>query len=74
VGADQAALTLFPVTASGGLTFSSATISSTTPFQFINTVTGSVTPVVPLPAALSLFATGLGALGLRLAQEAQSVA
>ena len=66
-------LTLFPVTASGGLTFSSATISSTTPFQFINTVTGSVTPVVPLPAALSLFATGLSALGLRLAQEAKAL-
>jgi hypothetical protein len=50
----------FPVTASGGLTFAFADIANTSGDVFATT-TGTV---APLPAALPLFAGGLGALGL----------
>jgi hypothetical protein len=61
-GTDTAWLSIFPVTASGGLTFANASLASTSTAPFFSTG-GSLTPT-PLPAALPLFATGLGGLAL----------
>jgi hypothetical protein len=68
-GTDEAFSAFFPVTASGGLTFAGALIASTSSDEVSGTDSGTVTmrvaaPATPLPAALPLFATGLGALGL----------
>jgi hypothetical protein len=62
-GADQAVMQ-FIVAASGDLTFGDAIVGSTTsPRDVFDSFAGTVTPT-PLPAALPLFATGIGALGL----------
>jgi hypothetical protein len=62
-GADQAVLKLI-VAASGGLTLGGAIVGSTTsPRDIFESFAGTVTPT-PLPAALPLFATGLGVMGL----------
>jgi hypothetical protein len=65
-GPDRAALELV-VTASGGVSFVDAgistTSSSTAGTTIFGTETGTVNPT-PLPAALPLFATGIGGLGL----------
>jgi hypothetical protein len=75
---DTADMLIFPVTASGGLTFSAATLTNSTPGVFFHATNGTLTPsTTPVPATLPLFATGLGALGLlgwRRKRRAQAVA
>ena len=75
-GADNAFVD-FHVTASGGLTFNLAAISSTSSTSSLfETSTGTVSQT-PLPAALPLFASGLGAMGLfgwRRKRKTQAVA
>jgi hypothetical protein len=61
-GDNQAFVEFSPVTASGSLTFLDADITQNNAITF-QTFTGTVTPT-PLPAALPLFAAGLGASGL----------
>jgi hypothetical protein len=60
---DQAKLEFLPAGVSGGLEFVFATVSSTSTDGDFTSFTGTVTQT-PLPAALPLFATGLGGLGL----------
>jgi hypothetical protein len=63
-GTDQGFVEFFPVTASGGLSFEFALLTSTSfPTDVFVPEAGTVTST-PLPAALPLFAGGLGALGV----------
>jgi hypothetical protein len=57
------AVVVFFVTASGGLSFDGALVSTTSATRNALTTSGTVTQT-PIPATLPLFATGIGGLGL----------